>query len=270
MNFLISEDEYNRMHSVQRQLNMMARLFGEMTGFEVPCQPEGLAEFFAAQEAALDAVRKAIDDKYQQTIAVDKPMQWFDWMDVVAIASGERRAMHPERLRYIDDALTYLTTLTPEYDLVRRKWAEVSVGYDRQQGDYDPIKASLQQTIYTGNLSATLFANLLDALSGKAVELEQLNETVSQFLAAFDEHHPERAAITQALNAALMHNGYEWVLTCNQGGQHAKWVRKAEATTPDLGTTTTTTDPAVGKQRKRERMAKKAKATTTAHMGATA
>ena len=266
MNYLISEDEYNRLHSVQRQLNMMTRLCGEMTGFDVPCQPQDLAEFFDAQESALDAVRKAMDHRHQLTQDVDKPMNWFDWLAVMEIASGDHVPMHPARVQYIDDALSHLATLDPAYDLVVKKWVEVSGNHARKQRASATTEAGTPEAAPSGNLSIELFADLLRTVSGQAMDLDELNETVNQFLAAFDEHHPERAVIVQALNAALVHNGYEWVLTCGQG-VHTVWVRRPAATAPDLDTTTA---PTVGKQRKRDRVTKKAKASTTEHMGATA
>jgi len=230
MNFLITEDEYNRLHGVQRQLNMMARLFGQMKGFEAPCDPEDLSEFFAAQEAALDAVRKAIDHKYQLTQDVDKPMNWFDWLAVIEVASGDHVPLHPRRAQYIDDALSHLATLDPAYELVVKKWVEVSGKHARRQGAKDTTAADMQEALTDGNLSLELFADLMRAVSGQAMTLDELNETVNQFLKAFDEHHPERAVIVQALNAALIHNGYAWVLTFSQGGQQARWVRQEEAT----------------------------------------
>lgn len=245
MNYLISEDEYNRLHSVQCQLNMMGSLFCGMEGFETPCKPSDLAEFFYSQESTLDAVRKAVDHRSKVAATEDKPMHWFDWLSVMEIASGDNVPLHPGRVQYIDDALSHMATLDPAYEMLVKKWVEVSGRYARKQAGKDQITEAMQSAEPSGHLSVELFAKVMHAVSGQVMELDELNETVGQFLAAFDEQHPERAVIQQALNHALLHNGYEWSLTVNQGGQHSKWVRKAEATAAA---------PKSSKKRKRERM----------------
>lgn len=271
MNYLISEEEYNRLHSVQSQLNMMTRLCGDMTGFETPCRPADLAEFFDAQWTALEAVRKAVDHRHEVSISVDKHMHWFDWLSVIEVASGDYVPLHPARVQYIDDALSHLATLDPAYEMVVKKWVEVSGRHARERAAKDKIKEVMQEAAPSGNMSVELFADLMRAVSGQAMEPDELNEIVRQFLAAFHEEHPERAVITKALSHALKHNGYEWVLTCGQDGQRDQWVRKAEATAPEAAPATTPA-PTVGKQRKRERTAKKARgaATTRQAEGATA
>lgn len=256
MNFQITEDEYNRLHAVQRQLNMMARLFGEMSGFETPCAPEDLSEFFATQEAAMDAVRKATDTRYEALRLEETSMHWSDWCRALTIASGDRLHVPANAVQRIDDALSRMAEIDPGYGHVIRTWVDITNCQAKEQRAKDKIKEVMVETEPPGTLSATLFANLLHAVSGQELEPDALNDTVREFLAGLDEHHPERSLITDALNAALMHNGYEWVLTCSQGGQHSHWVRKAESTTPD-----TAKAPTVGKQRKRERAAKKAKDT---------
>lgn len=265
MNYLISEDEYNRLHSVQRQLNMMANIFGGMTSYDTPCNPEDLGDFLGSQESALDAVRRAVDHRHQLSQAVDKPMRWMDWLRVIECASGEYVPLHPNAIQYIDDALSHLATLDPAYEMVVKKWVEVSGCYAKERAAKDKIKEVMQEAVPSGNMSIELFTDLMRAVSGQAMELDELNEVVRQFLAAFHEEHPERAVITQALNHALMHNGYEWVLTCGQDGQRAQWMRKAEATAPEAAPATTPA-PTVGKQRKRERTVKKAKGTATTHI----
>jgi hypothetical protein len=271
MNFQITEDEYNRLHSVQRQLNMMARLFGEMSCFETPCAPEDLSEFFAAQEAAMDAVRKATDTRYEALRQEGDSMHWGDWCHALIIASGDRLHVPANAEKRIDAALNHMADIDPGYGHVLATWIDVTSRQAKAQGAKGQNKEATGEVKPSGQLSVELFADLMRAVSGQEMEPDELNETVREFLAAFHEEHPERAVITQALNAALMRNGYQWVLTCGQVGQRARWVRKARATEPETAPATTPA-PTVGKLRKRERTAKKAKGTATTHMaeGATA
>lgn len=240
MNFQITEDEYNRLHAVQRQLNMMARLFGEMKGFETPCAPEDLSEFFAAQEASMDAVRKAADTRYELLRLEGASMHWGDWCHALTIASGDRLHVPAYAEQRIDDALSRMAEIEPGYGTVVKTWVDITNRQAKEQRAKDKIKDVMAEAEPSGTLSATLFANLLHAVSGQEMEPNALNETVREFMAGLDEHHPERSLITDALNAALMHNGYDWVLTCNQGGQHSQWVRKAEPTAPETGPVTST------------------------------
>lgn len=232
MNFQITEDEYNRLHAVQRQLNMMARLFGEMSGFETPCAPEDLSGFFAAQEAAMDAVRKAADTRYEALRLEGASMHWGDWCHALTIASGDLLHVPANTEKRIDAALNHMADIDPGYGRVLATWIDVTSRQATAQRAKDKIKKVMAETEPSGALSVELFANLMQAVSGQAMEMDELNDTVRQFLAAFDEQHPGRAVITQAMNHALMHNGYEWVLTCGQDGQRDQWVRKAEATEP--------------------------------------
>lgn len=270
MNYLISEDEYNSLHAVQRQLNMMSRLCGEMKGFEVPCAPEDLSEFFAGQESAIGAVRKAIDHRHELTHAVEKPMRWMDWLTVMEIASGDHVPLHPNAVQYIDDALSHLATLEPEYEMVVKKWVEASARHarkqrqNREQAAQDTIKEVMKGS-EPSTMSLELFADLMRAVSGQAMELDELNDTVAQFLAVFDEQPADQAAVTQAVAHALMHHGYEHSLTVSKNGHSARWVRKAEAMAKEAAQATATA-PTVGKQRKRERTAKRTKTPSTAHM----
>lgn len=228
MNFQITEDEYNRLHSVQRQLNMMARLFGEMEGFETPCDPEDLAEFFTAQEAAMGEVRKATDTRYELLRLEGASMHWGDWCHALTLASGDRLHVPAYAEKRIDGALNHMADIEPGYGRVLATWIDITARQAKGQRPDDTSNEDTTETKPSGNLSAALFANVLRVASGQEMEPDALNETVREFLASFDEHHPERGLIVEALNAALMHNGCEWVLTCGQGGQHAQWVRKAE------------------------------------------
>lgn len=267
MNYLISEDEYNRLHSVQCQLNMMAQLCGCMTGFDTSCKPGDLGEFFEAQQSALDEVRKAVDHRHEVSSTVDKPMHWFDWLAVIEIASGDYVPLHPERVQHIDDALSHLETLDPSYGPVVKKWGEVSARHakTRRQAQglaaTDKAEKSTQEKAPPASLSIALFADLMRVVSGQAMEVDKVNDTVVQFLAVFDEQPADQALLMQAVFHALMHNGYEHSQTVSKSGRHAQWARKAVATAPD-----TATAPTVGKQRKRARTANKAKGTATTHM----
>lgn len=240
MNYQITEDEYNRLHSVQRQLNMMARLFGEMSGFETPCAPDDLSEFFAVQESAMDAVRKATDTRYELLRLEGASMHWGDWCHALTIASGDLLHVPANAKQRIDDALSRMAEIEPGYEQVVKTWVDITNRQAKEQRAKDKIKEVMAETEPSGTLSATLFANLLHAVSGQEMEPDALNDTVREFLAGLDEHHPERRLITDALNAALMHNGYEWVLTCSQGGQHSHWMRKTEVTAPETGPVTDT------------------------------
>ena len=177
-------------------------------------------------------------------------------MHALRIANGRVSHTPSGAEQQIDDALSHMAEIDPDYGQVVKTWVDITNRQAKEQRAKGSIKEVMAETMPSGRLSASLFADLLQAVSGQNMEPDELNETVRQFLAAFDEQHPERVVIMQALNKALMHNGYEWSLTCNQGGQHSHWLRKAEATAPE-----TPPAPTVGKQRKRERTAKKEKGT---------
>lgn len=248
MNFQITEDEYNRLHAVQRQLNMMAQLFlcGDLKGPETPCQPCDMGEFFDAQQSALDAVRKAIDHRHDVSCTVDKPMHWFDWLAVIEIASGDYVPMDPDQVQHIDDALSHLATVDPSYDPVVKKWVEVSARHAKTRRQVqglattDKAEESTQEVAPSASLSIALFADLIRGVSGQDMELDELNETVSQFLAAFDEQPADQALIMHAVIHALMHNGYEHSQSFSKSGHSAQWVRKTEVTAPETGPVTDT------------------------------
>lgn len=268
MNFQITEDEYNTMESVMCQLNMMADMCLAVKGLETPCSPDDLGQFLTAQVSSLGNLRRSMNDRHELTTEGPSGMAWFDWVHALTIAGVGYNGVPRDAKDKIDDALSHMAQVDPDYDRVLKTWVDISKvrsieqGWRRVKADgwATTVEASAQpqeDVRPSGNLSVTLFADLMRAVSGQAMELDKLNETVSQFMAAFHEEHYELTVIRKALNNALMHNGYEWVLTCGQDGQRDQWVRKVEATTPA---------PTVGKQRKRERTAKKAKGTATMHM----
>ena len=270
MNFQITEDGYNAMESVMCQLNMMADMCLAAKGLETPCSPDDLGQFLTAQVSSLGNLRRSMNDRHELTTEGQSGMAWLDWVHALTIAGVGYNGVPSDAKDKIDDALIHMAQVDPDYDRVLKTWVDISKVRSIEKG-WRNQDAEAEQTKPSGNLSIELFADLMRAVSGQAMELDELNEIVRQFLAAFHEEHPERAVITQALNHALMHNGYEWVLTCGQDGQRDQWVRKAEATAPDAAPVTTPA-PTVGKQRKRERTAKKAKGTATTHTaeGATA
>lgn len=264
MNFQITEDEYNAMESVMCQLNMMADMCLAAKGLETPCSPDDLGQFLTAQVSSLGNLRRSMNNRLELATEGPSGMTWVNWVHALTIAGVGYNGVPSDAKDKIDDALIHMAQVDPDYDRVLKTWVDISKVRSIEQG-WRNQDAEAEQTKPSGNLSIELFANLMQAVSGQAMELDELNDTVRQFLAAFHEEHPERAVITQALNRALMHNGYEWVLTCGQDGQRDQWVRKAEATAPEAAPVTTPA-PTVGKQRKRERTAKKAKGTATTHM----
>lgn len=231
MNFQLTEDEYNAMESVMCQLNMMADMCLAAKGLETPCSPDDLGQFLTAQVSSLGNLRRSMNNRHELTTEGPSGMAWFDWVHALTIAGVGYNGVPKDAKDKIDDALSHMAQVDPDYDRVLKTWVDISKVRSIEQqwrnrdAEAEPAKPS-------GNLSIELFADLMRAVSGQAMELDELNETVDQFLESFHEQHPEREVIMQALNNALLHNGYEWALTVNQEGQHAQWVRKAEATEP--------------------------------------
>lgn len=234
MHYLLTEKEMNKLASVKSQLNLVATLIAEMRpdNTDTMCAPADLYEFLDAQRGCLEELESSANARHQAT-REDMQMTWADWMHALRIANGRVSHTPNGAEQKIDDALSHMAEIDPDYGQVVKTWVDITNRQAKEQRAKGSIKEVMAETEPSGTLSATLFSNLLHAVSGQEMEPDALNETVREFMAGLDEYHPERSLITDALNAALMHNGYEWVLTCGQDGQHSQWVRKAEATAPE-------------------------------------
>lgn len=129
MNYQISEDEFNRLVDVRRQLDLMSDLACAIVGNQrVEIYADNLLAFTTALEEQLKAVLKTVDERWEAQRAINQgvgAMSWVDWAHSLRIASGDALHTPAGAGETISCKLAAAATVDPDWRAVADVWRQV-------------------------------------------------------------------------------------------------------------------------------------------------
>lgn len=133
MNYVLTEDEFNRLESVRGMLNLV---LGLLAVSELDCghfRSTDLHDFLSVQRCGVDSLLKEMEARRQAQRALEKEgdaMRWFDWMHALRIASGRGRHCPRDAEEAIGRKLERAAQVDEEMRAVLKEWRAI---FERQE-----------------------------------------------------------------------------------------------------------------------------------------
>lgn len=124
MNYIITEDEYNKLDAVRGQLSLICGLLSAKGADSNLFDASDLYDFMGAQADTLTAVKDTIYDRYEAAKNPENVLSTWDWVNIIHVVSG-RRSLTGGDLRKIGIKLENCVKADPDMELIRRTWIDV-------------------------------------------------------------------------------------------------------------------------------------------------